>query len=967
MAIEQKIDKLAEGVSITSPEMDPQQPLAVEEVPAAEVVEQEEPVQVAGVASAIGRLLKKPKPREIIPQPEALPTPRKEGGQVVIPEAKPALVDEIADEAAKVKQQATEAANDLPGIPPKKNYVTGTVEEGLQFNLDKIESTDDVRALIEATNKVMGIKANRVTFKEIKFAAAEQGIDEKFLARLVDNKGKLLPDAIETYKALNALTASAQELDRLFKLVGTGAASDIDKLKLRQQVAFHGLLQKGVKRVQTETARALAVFRIPREGNVDQVRQVLDEFGGDGSLNDLARAYMNLPTAAARNELIEKSMMSSVKDVWITTYINGLLSSPVTHAKNIFGNGGFTAMQMPERVIAGLIGSGRRALGANPEETAYVGEFMAQLAGVVRGSQEGLYLASRAFAKNAPSDQFSKIEGIRGQAANPISGEALGLDGFLGRGMDYYGSAVTVPGRALMAEDEFFKAVAYRMELNALAYRRGSAAYDNAIRAGRAPADADAIRLTEIDNILNFPPQELDAAAMDMARLVTFTRPLQEGSVGRAVQNLTSANLVAKVVLPFVRTPWNIALETIKRTPFAPLMGSVRSEIAAGGVARDLAVAKMGAGTMVMTSMFAWAAEGRITGSGPGDKGLRQNLERSGWQPYSFVFPRADLNAADIKYLNRLGQVSIGDDKVYVSYQGIEPIGGLIAMASDVVEYARWEDDPDAVSEVVLGSLYGLFQYMGEQPYLQGAAAVAGAFGQAIPNVKANVKDLVNQFARSSGEFVIGGSPAGVGSAGVATAERFMDPTARETRELKSETVGLKGFYEAFNRYRSRVPGLSADLPPRLNRWAEPVEHGGGNWWEMVSPIRVKQGSQKEVDRIWMEVGLPLTMPSRFISFNDVRAELTPQQYNRMLTIYAQELTVNGEGVQEAIVKAATDPAFDRLDRAQQQTLLRSIDERYLEAARKMLLVEDVNLQINLERRRDRAGTFGLYSDEVRR
>jgi hypothetical protein len=66
-------------------------------------------------------------------------------------------------------------------------------------------------------------------------------------------------------------------------------------------------------------------------------------------------------------------------------------------------------------------------------------------------------------------------------------------------------------------------------------------------------------------------------------------------------------------------------------------------------------------------------------------------------------------------------------------------------------------------------------------------------------------------------------------------------------------------------------------------------------------------------------------------------------------------------------VKAATDPAFDRLDRAQQQTLLRSIDERYLEAARKMLLVEDVNLQINLERRRDRAGTFGLYSDEVRR
>ncbi len=42
-------------------------------------------------------------------------------------------------------------------------------------------------------------------------------------------------------------------------------ATDADKLMLRQQVAFHGMIQKGVKGIQTETARALAVFRIPRD------------------------------------------------------------------------------------------------------------------------------------------------------------------------------------------------------------------------------------------------------------------------------------------------------------------------------------------------------------------------------------------------------------------------------------------------------------------------------------------------------------------------------------------------------------------------------------------------------------------------------------------------------------------------------------------------------------------------------
>jgi hypothetical protein len=966
MSISDKIDGIAqaEGISTTPPELDPLQPIPAVEGEG-DVQEVVEPTQVAGVAQVVKRLFKKPeKPgRELVPQPEpGVPSPKITDRSVVVPEASQAAQDALGAEVDAVKA-AARAAKPAPATP----YVTGTVDDGLQFNLDKIEAGDDVRAVIEATNRKLGIKTDRVTFKEIKFAAAQQGIDEKFLANLLDEKGKLMPNAVDTYKALNAMTASAQELDRLFKMHATGAASDIDKLKLRQQIAFHGLLQKGVKRVQTETARALAVFRIPREGNIDGIRNMLDEFGGEASLNDLTRAYMQLPTQAARNELIEKSMMSSAKDVWLTTWINGMLSSPVTHSKNVLGNGLFTSMQMPERVVAGWIGSGRRALGADPEDTAYAGEMLAQLTGLIRGSQDGMYLAGRAFVRNEPSDMFGKIEQMRGSTINPISGESLGFDGMIGAGIDLYGKAVTLPGRALMAEDEFFKAVGYRMELNALAYRRGSASYDNAIKGGLDPASADAARMAEIDAILKSPPEELDAAALDFARLVTFTKPLEQGTLGRRVQDLAQSNLIAKVTLPFIRTPWNIALETVKRTPFAPLLGSVRDEIAKGGVARDLAVAKMGVGTMVMSGAYGWAAEGRMTGSGPGEKGLRENLMRSGWQPYSFVFAKADVDAQTMKLLNRLGQTSVGDDKIYVSYAGIEPVGSMFAMASDVVEYARWEEDPDKVSEVTLGALYGLFQYMGEQPYLQGAAAVAGAFGAGNPNVKASIKDLVNNLAKTTTDFVVGGSPAGVASSAVATVERYVDPTGSDIRELRSLPLGIKGFYEGLNQYKSRVPGLSAGLPPKLNRWAEPVTQGQGEWWEMVSPIRVKPAHQKEVDRVWLEVGLPLTMPSRFVSFDNVQAELTPQQYNRLLTIYAKDLKIGEEGVQEAIVKAASDPAFDRLDRAQQQMLLKQIDNSFLDAARKRLMIEDPTLQQELERRRDKAGVYGIYSDEVRR
>ena len=268
----------------------------------------------------------------------------------------------------------------------------------------------------------LGIKTKAVTFDEIKAKAAESGISEAFLSRLVSNDGKMLPTAVETYKALEVLESSAKELDSLFKLVAGGEATDVDKLRLRQQIAFHGLVQKGVKGMQTETARALAVFRIPRDGSAQIVRQVLDEYGGDNALQDLARSYLTLESRAAQNQLMEQSMMSGLKDVWFSTYINGLLSSPVSHAKNIIGNSAFGLYQIPERLVAAFYGnvlpqsvrSWRSLVPGSEAERVGMDEALTMVQSLRNGLVEGLQLASRAWKTGQPSDLMSKIEMQRG-------------------------------------------------------------------------------------------------------------------------------------------------------------------------------------------------------------------------------------------------------------------------------------------------------------------------------------------------------------------------------------------------------------------------------------------------------------------------------------------------------------------------------------------------------------------------
>jgi len=890
----------------------------------------DEGIQVAGpVDAAIRKLITRQATkaeRNLVPEaaralPGEMPEAAKAGRFKLIPEADQVLTDEVG--RAVSRRQTFGITQGKPG---------GTPDE--PFNLSRYQ-TEDAAAIVGGVADALNIRTKAVTFQEIKDKAAESGISEGFLSRLIGSDGRMMANAVETYKALEVLESSANELDKLFKMVNSGTATDVDKLKLRQQIAFHGLIQRGVKGIQTETARSLAVFRIPRDGNAAVVRQVIDEYGGDAALSDMAKSYLTLESRAARNSMVEKSTMSGLKDVWFTTYINGLLSSPVSHAKNIVSNTTFGLYQIPERLMAAFYSNvlppGVRSFkalvpGSEADKIAY-DEALTMIQSLRNGLVEGFDLASTAFKKNQPNDLMSKIEAQRGTTLPSISSAGFGIeqDKWLGKAIDYYGTAVTLPGRFLMAEDEFFKGVLYRMELNTQITRRSKSIYREALDSGMPEADALAKAEAEAISLFQNPPRDLDEAAALFAQKGTFTSELPP-----ALKNLqqTFNHPALKIVVPFFKTPANIGLQVIERTPFAPLSSQWREEIAKGGVYRDMALAKVTLGSGVLATFAALAGEGSITGRGPARKADRDALMRDGWQPYS---------------------IKVGDK--YYSYSGMEPVSALLAVAADYAEYAQHETDASKIEEVFLGGTYGLYEYLKEQPYLQGVAEVAKLLGttqQGTVDGKKIVDGLVKQF----GGFVIGGSPAGVYSSLLAGIERLSDPTNKDTRASPELPMGVRGFVEAFNKYKSRIPYFNADLPATLNLWGDETKSGTGAVYELVLPTRVTPQQFSEVDDLLVRMGSPIGMPDRKID----GVEIDAFQYNRLLTIYGKELPSKDE-----ILNIMQTPGFDLTSLDDQQKTVQRVHSKYMDYAKNQLKAEDPTLQFKIDELKELKKANGLY------
>lgn len=598
------------------------------------------------------------------------------------------------------------------------------------IDLNRLNSPMDIRRALAVTNNRMGnfdsARRGRITHAETAALAADLGMTPDAL--LKRRRGQAF-NAEQALAARQILAKSGNELVSMARRISNGVNGEEELATFRSAWLRHAAIQEQVSSMQTEIGRALSQFRTVADSGAVRGRvlpALTNLAGGRGNVEDAARMIVDLEQAGADagqiNSFALKAAKPKYRDKMLELWYNSLLSGSQTHAVNILSNTMTAALQIPETVTAAALGQLRR----RSTDRVMASEIAPRLVGMLQGAREGLKAFGHTLKTGNVPDHVTKVEARTEEAISGLKGKII-----------------RVPTRMLAAEDEFFKAVARRMELSGLAMRQA-----------RGEGLRGESLYSRIADLTANPPDEMLDKTLDYARYLTFQRPL--GTAGQAAMNLTSAVPALKLFVPFIRTPTNIIKFAAERSPVAPLLKEWRADFKAGGASRDMAIARVALGSGFAALVTQWAKDGLITGSGPVDDNARQIMQADGWQPYS---------------------IKIGDQ--YYSYKRLDPLAMTLGMAADyATKGERMTDSQREHAALVLGASF--IENLKDKTWLSGLSDVFEALNDPQRSADRVIKRLAGSLAVP---------------AAVAQLARTVDPVQRETDDpidaIKNRIPGL--------------------------------------------------------------------------------------------------------------------------------------------------------------------------------
>ena len=662
-------------------------------------------------------------------------------------------------------------------------------------------------------------------------------------ALITDTSNQIFDLALNADKALEARLVGGNQFDRMVDRLVT-------MLGLHKQAAvFHGgglqafgLDLMGGIHVRGDAAddSVELTMRQAREwaAKVKELKRIGDPEAQD-QLEKLVRAMAlagGNPTKAVNFTYIAAKL--GVDELMNGMY-NSILSGPITHLRNVIGNG-YALLERPTSImLRGVFNNDetlRRSAMAGYHGIASSIQEAWQVGWTSMKTGDSVNLNAKFVIEDAQA--LAGIERLK-MAAKPGSGEerAAGFVEALYRFT--HNPIISLPSRMMIGADDFFKTLTARQKVQTDAMYKAMSEAKNA-------DDVDGLfdsYMKEFSKKIDpTTGRILDPTLLEYAERATFQQ--DPGSQVNAMANWLNNTPfgIGRIFVPFIRTPANILAYAGQHTPgLARFLTQYKEAIRTGD---ELLIAELkgreAIGAMTVGIAGFAAANGLITGNGPVDP-----EERAIWLQ-----------------THRPMSIKLGD--AWVSYQPIEPLSTIMATIADIAMLGNM-GAANAAERLAGQVSFAIAAAVTEKSYLAGLAGISDILdprNMTADGVTRGLLSTANNFLPFSGA-----------RRGLANA---IDPYMKEVDgELK----------RALN---AALPGYKLLGPTKVDfLTGQNVSSSAGGVYNAISPIRYTAMGEDPVKDMLVDINYEL---KDVVKTGPMGVELTGEQ-RRMLS---QEMYGNG-------------------------------------------------------------------------
>ena len=643
------------------------------------------------------------------------------------------------------------------------------------------------------------------------------------------------------YYSLIGDKAKLQESIQATAMAGTTAGQAVQAMSLLNHQTPEGQavwIQRSVEKMNNDLRKARGEKAQQFDFTAEMQEKIVNSKNNEELQDNLNDVYKELGQQVNKN-LIEKI------DSW--RYFS-MLGNPKTHIRNMVGNFLMGKAQDTKNKVAGVIEG----------TVAKFNTDMERMHTIKRASKEVID-----FAKNDIKNVSDRL-GLNDNKYNPKSRLENNMRTFKSDVME------NTLGRLFKWNDNLLEAED-GLGLKA-GYKKALSEYITANN-----IDVNNITDTQLSKARNYAVQQAQERTFHQANIIA-------SAINSFFGKNKATKAIGDAVLPFVKTPANVAKTGIEYSP-AGLAKSIvydSVQLRKGNINVNQYidnVSKGLTGSAITVLGFALAQAGILKASGSDDDKKEKFDEQSGKQAYS---------------------IQIGDNTYTIDW--LAPVGIPLMVGAEIYEglsqksnekKTKSSDDEDVTkqfwdrAEVLANSLSNTLDPMVEMSMISGLTSTVRSFAQgdtqALGNMLTNgAKSYINQFI-----------PTLLGQIAKTT-----DTLERDTTSTKSGTIS-KAVDSTANQIKSKIPGLRQTLPTKKDIWGKDITLAN-NWPQRFFEAGILPTNSKtinkdkvvtELNNLYDKIGessiLPTTIDKTF-TIDGQKYRMTNEEYNKYKTNYGQ-------------------------------------------------------------------------------